>query len=295
MDLPDCVQLTHPVADYPVYVVKHPKAKARVALHGAQLLEWTPAKQKPVIYLSPQAVFEEGKAVRGGVPVCWPWFGPPIEEASLPMHGFVRNRFWKLVSAVQDKAGVQLVFELKDGEATRKMWPFPFELSLEMNIGTSLRLALTMRNTGEDTVFITDALHTYLCVGDVSQVWISGLERTEYLDRVGSPVVRQQRGRVTFGQEVDRDYAARGKVVLVDRSLNRQLRIRSEGSRSTVVWNPWIEKSKRLADLPDEDYLRFVCIETANAWRDEQLLVPGAVHSLAFTLECTALDDEADE
>jgi glucose-6-phosphate 1-epimerase len=290
MDLPDCVQLTHPVPDYPVYVIKHPKAKARVALHGAHLLEWTPARQKPVIYLSPQAVFEEGKPIRGGVPVCWPWFGPSLEDAQLPMHGFVRNRFWKLDSVEQDKTGVRLRFKLKDSAKTRKLWPHAFELTLEMFIGATLRLALTMKNTGDDTLFITDALHTYLCVGDVTQVSVSGLERMEYLDRVGAPVVRQQRGKVTFSQEVDRDYAARGSVVLSDGSLGRQLKIRGEGSRSTVVWNPWIEKSKRLADLPDEAYQSFVCIETANAWRDEQLLAPGAVHSLAFTLECTALD-----
>lgn len=290
MELPNCVQLTHPVADYPVYVIKHPKAKARVALHGAHLLEWTPAKQKPVIYLSPQALWEEGKAIRGGVPVCWPWFGPPVDDPALPMHGFVRNRFWKLDSAEQDKTGVRLLFKLKDSAKTRKLWPHAFELTLEMFIGATLRLVLTMKNTSEDTVFITDALHTYLCVGDVTQVSVSGLERMEYLDRVGLSAIRQQRGAVVFDQEVDRDYAARGSVVLSDPSLGRQLKIRGEGSRSTVVWNPWIEKSQRLADLPDEAYQSFVCIETANAWRDELLLAPGAVHSLAFTLECTALD-----
>jgi glucose-6-phosphate 1-epimerase len=164
----------------------------------------------------PQAVFEEGKPIRGGVPVCWPWFGPSLEDAQLPMHGFVRNRFWKLDSVEQDKTGVSLRFKLKDSAKTRKLWPHAFELTLEMFIGATLRLALTMKNTGDDTLFITDALHTYLCVGDVTQVSVSGLERMEYLDRVGAPVVRQQRGKVTFSQEVDRDYAARGSVVLSD-------------------------------------------------------------------------------
>jgi len=181
----------------------------------------------------------------------------------------------------EDEVGVNLRFTLKDSAKTRKLWPHAFELSLEMSIGATLRLALTMKNTGDDTLSITDALHTYLGVGDVTQVSVSGLERMEYLDRVGAPVVRQQRGKVTFGsQEVDRDYAARGSVVLSDGSLGRQLKIRGEGSRSAVVWNPWIEKSKRLADLPDEADRSFVCIETANAWRDEQLLARGpCIHS----------------
>jgi len=289
MELPDCVQLTHPVADYPVYVIKHPKARARVALHGAQLLEWTPAKEKPVIYLSPQAVFEEGKAVRGGVPVCWPWFGPPLEDANLPMHGFVRNRFWKLDDAKENKEGVKLVFSICDDKNTRKLWPYAFELKLEMTIGASLTLNLTMHNSSPETAFITDALHTYLCVGDVTQVQVVGLDRVEYLNRVGLPAVQEQRGIVIFDQEVDRDYASGHPVRLQDRSLNRVITVKGTGSRSTVVWNPWIEKSTRLADLPDEDYKHFVCIETANAWRDELLLMPGAVHVLGVTLGCEPL------
>jgi len=289
MTLPDCIQLTHPEADYPVYEIKHAKATARVALHGAHLLEWTPAEQKPVIYLSPQAEYEEGKAVRGGIPVCWPWFGPPLEEARLPMHGFVRNRFWKLDDATADADGVKLVFSLQDDPSTRQLWPYAFALKLKMTIGTSLKLTLTMHNPTDETVFITDALHTYLCVGDVMEVQIFGLESTEYLDRVGPTHVRGQRGVITFDREVDRDYASGHLVRLQDRSLNRVITVKGTGSRSTVVWNPWIEKSTRLPDLPDEDYKHFVCIETANAWRDELLLMPGAVHVLGVTLGCEPL------
>ncbi len=269
---------------YPVFEIDHPAATARVALHGAQIMEWTPAGRVPVLYLSPQTSCREGKAIRGGVPVCWPWFGPNTAEEALPAHGFARNRYWELAEQSEDESGVRMAFTLADSEETRKLWPHAFRLTMEMHIGAGLKLALRMENTGATAFTVTGALHTYLAVGDVRQVSVGGLDGSEYLDTAGTPVVRRQEGDVVFDREVDRNYAGSAEVTVNDVSLARVITVRGSGSRCTVVWNPWIDKTRTLTDMPDDDYLKFVCVETANAWRDRITLMPGEAHTLATAL-----------
>ena len=247
-----------------------------------------PAGQEPVLYLSPQAVYRQGKAIRGGVPVCWPWFGPHETDATLPAHGFARNRFWELSDACENEAGVLLCFTLVDDDETRRLWPHAFRLEMTMNIGAELRLALRMVNTGDEPFTITGALHTYLAVGDVRRITIEGLDGADYLDTVGTNVVRRQVGDVVFDREVDRNYRNAGEVQVKDASWGRLVSVRGEGSRCTVVWNPWIDKAAALSDVPDADYQRFVCVETANAWEDRILLAPGAAHVLATTVRVMA-------
>jgi glucose-6-phosphate 1-epimerase len=281
MSLPSSILLTHPVANYPIYQIEHPQFRARVALHGAQIMEWQPAGKRPVLYLSPKAVLRAGKAIRGGVPICWPWFGDHESNHELPAHGFARSRFWTLEEATEHAQGVRLTFTLSDDEETRKLWNHAFALRLQMHIGSELSLSLTMKNTGDEECKITAALHSYLSVGDISQATVKGLEGHAYLDRVGEPTERRQEGDVTFDREVDRDYRTSEAVELQDASLARHILVQGTGNKCSVVWNPWIEKAARLSDLPDEDYQRFLCIETANTWTDEIILPPGASHTLA--------------
>ena len=269
---------------YPVLEIDHPTASARVALHGAQIMEWQPAGQQPVLYLSPQSAYQEGKAIRGGVPLCWPWFGPDKSDPSLPSHGFARTRFWNLSASAEDENGVSLRLTLTDDEKTRKLWPSPFRLEMEMRIGKELYLALHMTNTGTEPVSISGALHTYLAVGDIREVRLEGLDGTEYLDTVGPHQRRHQNGDVVFEGEVDRGYFTSADVQVKDAALQRVVTVHGSGSACRVVWNPWIAKAAALADLPDEDYLRFVCVETANAWEDAVTIPPGASHTLATTL-----------
>ena len=139
---------TEIIPGYPVFEIQHPAATARVALHGAQIMEWTPAGRDPVLYLSPHAVYREGKAIRGGVPVCWPWFGPHPSDAALPAHGFARNRFWELSEKSEVRRESGWYSPLTDSEATQRLWPHAFRLTMEMHIGAELRLALRMENTG---------------------------------------------------------------------------------------------------------------------------------------------------
>ncbi len=285
MTLPGTVRLTHPLSDYPVFEIAHPTAHARIAMHGAHVLEWTPTGQKPVLYLSPQSSYEVGKAIRGGVPVCWPWFGAHASNPSLPSHGFVRNRFWQLDSASEDASGVTLKFSFSDDEETRALWPHAFHLTLECFIGNTLSLALTMENTGETEFTVTDALHTYFTVGDISQVSIEGLDGVDYLDtRGGQRQPHLQSGNIPFAGEVDSLYRTSSPTTIHDAAWQRVITVKPEGSQTTVVWNPWKEKAARLTDLPDESYHGFVCVETANAWQDVITVAPGAMHRLATHL-----------
>ena len=287
MNIPDSISFVEPTRGYEVLEIIHPCATAQVASQGAHLLEWTPKGHRPVLYLSPRAVFQSGKAVRGGVPVCWPWFGPHETDSDKPAHGFVRNRLWNLSNATESPDALNITFKLSDNDETRSLWPHAFSATMTMSIGDELHLALKIENTGAELFTMTGALHTYFSVGDISAVRIEGLDGAEYLDTVGTHEVRKQSGDVIFDHEVDRNYDCDGHIVIRDASMKRCITVRGEGSRCAVVWNPWIEKSRRLSDLPDEDYRRFVCVETANAWRDRITLAPGAAHVLATTI-CVA-------
>jgi len=285
MNLPSSVQVTYPVPDYPVYEIDHAAVKAKVALHGAHLMEWQPAGQEPVLYLSREALIQAGKPIRGGVPICWPWFGPNSENASLPMHGLVRTRFWNLAEATEDAAGVKLVFTVTSDEDTLKLWPHEFHLTLELILGAELSMVLVMDNTGTTECKITGALHTYLSVDDITKVAVKGLDGTQYFDKLDGQVHRQE-GDILIDREVDRQYGTSEAVVVQDDSSGRSLTVIPEGSECAVVWNPWILKTISLADMPDEDYKSFVCVETANAWTDVVTVAPGGSHRLAAVVSC---------
>ena len=282
---------TEAITGYPILEIDHPAVRARVALHGAHLMEWTPAGQAAGLYLSPDAVYQPGKPIRGGVPVCWPWFGPSTVDSSLPMHGFARIRFWEPGEFSEDETGVTLKFTLNDDEETRRLWPHAFRLELTISLGATLRLALRMMNPGDAPYTITGALHTYLTVGDIHQVTVSGLSGVDYLDTVGTPARHRQEGDLVFDREIDRGYDTASPITLHDPALQRDLIITGTGSHSAVVWNPWIAKSRLLADLPDEAYLRFLCVETANAREDSVTVPPGGMHELTTTIRVERLGE----
>lgn len=275
MNLPASVTLRELKPGFPVLDIAHPRCSGSVALLGAHVMEWTPAGHKPVLFMSDEAVFEEGQPIRGGIPVCWPWFGG---REGLPGHGFARLRFWELVRAEDSAGGVELAFRLQ-GKGDLG-WPHPFELILTVHLGETLEVGLEMKHLGESTVEITAALHTYLGVGAIEQTRVVGLADMPYLDSLDDHQKKVQEGAVIFDREVDRVYLADGAVRVVDPVWHRTLDLDKSGSRATVVWNPWIEKSKRLADLPDEAYHGFLCIEAANAGEDVVRLEPHGTHTL---------------
>lgn len=266
-------------------------ATAEVYLQGGHITAFQPRGSEPVLWMSPLAQFQRGKAIRGGVPVIWPWFGPHAIDRHKPQHGFARTTEWRVsaTKALPD-GSTQLQLQINDTLATHMLWPHAFELSLTITVGTALNIELTSRNTDEKTFTAGGALHSYFAVGDIRKIHIDGLLGRHYIDQLDGNRIKQQNDAVCIREEVDRIYfdtedtCTEGICAIFDAQLLRQIYIKRSGSHSTVVWNPWQNKAKAMADFPDEGYQQMVCIETANAVDDVRQLAPGETHTLSQTI-----------
>ncbi|GGD02750.1 D-hexose-6-phosphate mutarotase [Halopseudomonas salina] len=256
--------------------VAHPRVSARIALEGGHLVSCLPAGQKPLLWLSPQEPEVPGKPLRGGVPLCWPWFG---NERSGPAHGIARTGLWELESVVVTDEAVQINLELPQSEMAIHIPDEHWKLGVQFILASDLQVTLTSTNTGSKAQILGQALHAYLPVSDITQVEIKGLDQASYLDQLtGKEEV--QLGPVRFSQEVDRIYhGAIGAVQLED--AGETITVAGSGSGSTVIWNPWVKKSRRLGHFPEDGYREMLCIETANAGHDRRVLDPGETHSLS--------------
>jgi len=269
---------------YPILVIDNSQATARIALHGAHVMDWSPKGEKSAIYLSPDAIYREGKAIRGGIPVCAPWFNAHPNDSSKPAHGFMRNRFWELSEITESAEATIVVFTLQHSEETLELWPHEFTARLSVTISKELRVELSFTNEGSEPCVFGGALHTYLTVDDVRTSEITGLDGASYLNTVGGHSADVQMGDVLFDQELDRIYESSSTISLRSMACEKSIEIGKAGSKSTVVWNPWIEKSKSMGDLPDDAYLSFICIEAANAHKDLVSIQQGETHILSTTI-----------
>lgn len=272
--------------DFPFVHINHNQARAVISVYGGQVLSYHPlAEAKDVLFLSHQAYYQEGKAIKGGVPVCWPWFGADPQGLGRPAHGFVRNRMWSVIGTKTTAMGEpQLSLGLTDSSETRAIWPYPFNLTLTITLGKTLRLALTTRNTGDQAFPLTQALHTYFSVGDIAKTSVAGLDGTQYVDKAANAKsgLHTQKGEVTIAAEVDRIYTdVPAKVSISDEAQKRHIHLTSTGSHSMVVWNPWQDIAASMADLKDDDYRRLLCVETTNAAPDVVDVSPGEEHCMA--------------
>ena len=280
--IPQQVHFEDQTVGLPVAHISTPHGTARVSLYGGHVLSWQPAGQQPVIWVSPAAIYATGTAIRGGVPVCWPWFGSVPGKVS---HGFARTSVWQVRGTDVATDGVAtLRLGLQDDAHTRTLWPHAFDLELVVTVGPTLTLALSTRNTGDTPFTITQALHTYFCVGDIAQTVVHGLDGGQYLDKPRDFAQFAQTGPVTFSDEVDRVYIdTTGDCVIEDSALQRSIRVAKSGSTSTVVWNPWAEREKAMVDMATGDYKGMVCVETCNAGPDRIVVGPHAAHTLSAT------------
>lgn len=267
----------------PMIRIGNASARALISLYGGQVLSFQPLEQaEDVLFLSGQSAYEEGKAIRGGIPVCWPWFGPDPKGLQRPNHGFVRNHFWQLakteaVSSSETKVSLRFTESFKQ----ENTWRQPFMLLLEISIGSSLQLKLTTFNTGDQPFSVTQAFHSYFRVGNIKRVKILGLEDCDYFDKLEQGQQKTQKGVVTVSKEVDRVYVGAYKnLVIVDPVLNRRIHINSPNTSTAVVWNPWLKTSKKMPDLADADYQRFICVEAGNVAFDLIKVQPGSQFSL---------------
>jgi glucose-6-phosphate 1-epimerase len=271
--------------------VRNRSAAATIAMQGAHLMQFQPDGEEPLIWMSLEAGLAAGKSIRGGVPVCWPWFGAHPDNGKLPAHGFARTVPWRLNQVLAQTEGeTRLEFELIRTPATRAQWPHPCSVRHIITVGRELTHELVTCNHGETPMVIGEALHTYFQVGDVRKVTVNGLQGCDYLDKVRGMTRNRQSGPVTFSGEVDRIYLDTPAVTEIrDPAMRRRIVIRSQGSHSTVVWNPWREKATQMGDLGPDGYLQMLCVESANAAGDTVTIAPGAQHRLVARYAIEAL------
>ena len=268
------------------------QAEAVVSLSGGHVMSWQPRGERPVLWLSGHAKFAPGKSIRGGVPVCWPWFGPHESEAGFPAHGFARTAPWAVErTEALPAGGTRLVLALQQPEAARAWWPHACSLECRIDAGRELRIELATRNLGDRAFAIGEALHTYFAVSDVRTTRILGLDGCGYLDKVDGGRRKRQSGPVVIGEEVDRVYlGTEAECAIDDPGFGRRIRIRKSGSRSTVVWNPWVAKAEKMGDFGPEGHLSMVCVESGNAADDVVAVAPGAQHVLAVAYSVEPLE-----
>lgn len=283
--LPPAASLSNRAPGVDILVIATADFHAEISLLGGQLLSFRAAGEQPLLYLSPQARYQPGKAIRGGVPLCWPWFGPHPCDPAQPAHGVARTQAWRL-DEVREDAGtfhVKLSGPEHDG----------LTAEMEYRLGAAVEAALTTRNHGDRPLRLGAALHSYLAVGDARLATLSGLDGARCHDKVAGRESRWPDGEFRFHGEVDSIVYSERPALLRDPVWQRCIRVTAEGAGSVVVWNPGAEKTALLGDLPTTAWLDFVCVETANAGDDVRELAPGANHRMACRLTLEPFHAEA--
>ncbi|HEU0189610.1 MAG TPA: D-hexose-6-phosphate mutarotase [Gallionella sp.] len=264
--------------------ITNPLATASLCLQGAHLMTWQPRSQAaPMVWLSRDSKLAVGKSIRGGVPVCWPWFGAHASEPGFPAHGYARTVPWQVIeSGAEPNGATRLTLRLTESEKTRAMWPHDARLDLTVIISDTLRMELATENTGKSDFIISQALHAYFRIGDIGAVRVTGLSGCNYWDKAGGSTLKKQEGVIQFAGETDRVYInTASECVIEDSRLKRRIRIAKSGSLSTVVWTPWTAKADRMGDLGQPDGWReMVCVESANAIENSVKVAAGAKHTL---------------
>ena len=266
----------------PVIEIQNDHARASISLQGAHILSWVPVGQQEVIWLSEDAAFKEGKSIRGGIPVCWPWFGAHESNSNYPAHGFARTTMWDILSteALEDDR-TRIIFSMQPQPGNESMWLPATTVQFSITIGKKLELELITHNNGNKAITLGQALHTYFKVSDVSKVLLHGLDNTDYLDKLENFKRKRQFGPVVIKEEVDRVYLDTfSDCIIDDKSLNRNIIIKKIGSHSTVVWNPWQQTAAKMGDLGEQGFQSMLCVESSNAAEDVVTIEPGKVHQL---------------
>lgn len=280
------LRIINGAGDIPLIEVKNQLSEARISLQGAHILSWRPCNQDDVIWLSEEARFSAGKSVRGGVPICWPWFGAHQSNDSFPAHGFARTVMWELSGVEQlDTGDTQIRFSLNTedlSEELQKMWPYSTSVEYTITMGAALKLELKTTNNSAEELVIGEALHTYFNISDIKATQVEGLDKKEYLDKPDNFKRKKQNGFIDIKEEVDRVYVKTADDIIINNSL-RKIKITKTGSQSTIVWNPWETVAEKMGDLGKGGYLQMLCVESANAAEDVIHINAGQSHNLCVT------------
>jgi len=282
-ELPGRVRIVPGPASLPKIQVTSRFSTAEVYPHGAHVTQFQKNGEPPLIFLSRQSLFAADKAIRGGIPICFPWFGA---REGAGMHGIARLAEWELTETSEDPDGaVKLTFVLPPVRLAQTGWP-PAQVTLRLTVAEQLTLELAVLNNTTKDFSFEDCLHTYFSIGDISQVEITGLKGIHYLDKVDQFARKLESAEaIKINSEVDRVYlSTTGTVQIRDAKWRRTIDIRKSGSASTVVWNPWQAKARALADFGDDEYQGMVCVESGNVGESKITLAPGQRAALQVVL-----------
>jgi glucose-6-phosphate 1-epimerase len=275
-EIPGIAQLVEGNGALPKVRITSPECEGEMYLHGAHVTSWKPAGAEEVLFLSSQSRFEHGRAIRGGVPICFPWFGAKSDDPNAPAHGFVRTKTWQLESITQVGHAVVVSMFTESNEDTKRWWPVDFRLVHRATFGSELGLELVLTNTGTSSLRFEEALHTYHRVANIESARVRGLDTIHYLDKTDSNRKRQQHGDIVIVSETDRVYLnTEDAIELEDPVLRRRIIVTKENSHTTVVWNPWEEKARSFSDFAPDEWTQMICIETSNVADFAVDLAPG--------------------
>ena len=273
---------------YPAVQIKNSFGSADIALHGAHLIGFIPAAGTPVIFLSRAAVFTAGTPIRGGIPICWPWFSRHENRDDFPSHGIARTAFWTLRNVSHEGEFTRVEMSLST-DGTDPRWPFLSSASICFTIGAHLSVALTTQNLGEVPFDFGDALHCYFQLGEAKQTDVTGLTGADYVFSLADNEVKIQGDPIRIDQAIDRIFQTSESSTIVDRENQRVIVVNKSGSSNTVVWNPGEAGARKMADLADEEYRRFVCVEPANAYPSPITLSAGKSHTTKAVISVNSL------
>lgn len=284
-EIPGRVTLSHGKGDLPRVTVLSDWSTAEIYLHGAHVTHFQKTGEPPLLFMSDKSRYQNDSPIRGGIPIILPWFG---NREGHPAHGFARVQNWELTKAAENQGVVTLHFTMPPPAAAEE-FP-PFEVEYIVTVAQTLTCDLLITNKSPEPFTFEDCLHTYFQIGDINQVTVTGLKGADYLDQMENFVRKKETNEhIKIINETDRIYLnTESAVEIHDPSLNRRIKIEKMGSKSTVLWNPWIEKSKRMPDFGDEEFHKMVCVESCNVSENKRILAPGQTSSLRINLSTSS-------
>lgn len=276
--LSDCVTIAERDQVKIVRII-HDKATAAISLHGGQVISFQPKGEADLLWMSSNAIFDGKAALRGGIPICWPWFG----RVAAPAHGFARSQEWQLIEHRENEQGVIVTLGLSTTPASLAIWPYQFELRLHVEISDSLKVTLDITNTDQNTWMFSGALHTYLQVGDIHETQTFGAG-VEYIDSLQDNLVCRGDNALSLSGPIDRIYTQpNAQIQVQDSVLARSVTVENQGHNSAVLWNPWLQGAQAMADMNNDGYLHFLCVEStlyAPSLTAGKMLQSGQTHQL---------------
>jgi glucose-6-phosphate 1-epimerase len=286
LGIPDIAQVVEGNGGLPCVRITRGETSGEIYLHGAHVTSWKPRGAEEVLFVSSRSRWEDGRAIRGGVPICFPWFADKADDSSAPAHGFVRTRAWQLDSIAQSGGAVTVSMSTRSDGSTKRWWPADFHLVYRVTFGSELSVGLVVTNTGATAARFEEALHTYFRVGQIEEARVHGLNGVSYVDKTDRNQQKTQQGAIAIVSETDRVYLNTTQAVeLEDPALQRRIRLARENSHTAVVWNPWVAKSKTLSDLGDAEWRQMICIEASNVGVFAVNLPPDREHRMKATLK----------